>query len=1476
MAEDTARESGGRFIQIGQTPAAELLNSLAFKDALTKAVGTSDSAIIGGLFDGVINADGTRTPGMWDIASKSLADAAVGDVRTITPFADAGKVFAKTELPALLANSKVTSINGISRSVLIAIRDAALSAGASLDTANNAVFKLTRVSSIVAGATLDVVNGTERMSLLRLITLKASGAAIAEAVNVGTVVRDSVVGASEVIGKLGTKLAVVMLLVTTWQVGVEVAAGRYSNASDIFLKFAKEFTSSLAAGWAAAELTGMALSPLLAGGPLGEGTWLAATFVAGIAGGIFGEAAVASFIASFQGGESGPSWDTAKAIELASRTDGLGLSYRYALLKLDPLLLAAPPSDMADRLKLYDPDTHTGEITEKWLEDRSKLMGYYLNKLSNLADFGAAPGVGIHYEDKATGTIIETGVAGTGNLKAQIIFGIDNGAEANDTLTGANLDDHLYGGGGNDQLNGGLGDDYLEGDAGDDQLTGGKDRDTLVGGAGNDTYMFAAGDGQDVIDDSDGQGQIRIGNDVLNGAKEAVSGTGVWQSTDKEYTYQLLPGSDGTQTLSISIAGTNDRILVKHFTSGNLGINLNGGAPAPVDLTITGDLEPVDNDPATAGTQYVYDKQDNVIVTAAAHADRADILYDGAGNDSIDGKGGDDIITAARGGNDSIDAGAGEDLVFAGTGEDQLVGGTGLDRLFGEAGQDRLYAQYRASLSAAIALGETQTATGQRGDWLDGGNDDDVLVGDAGNDALLGGDGADIIVGGGNDDIFGDLASSGVQADWTLTRSVGPDPTNPKITQYKTTWDKASYSSPTGGADLIYAGAGDDWVSAGAGADYVEGGTGADVIFGEAGDDDIRGGDGNDVLSGDNVDGGSGGLAGTLHGNDYIEGGEGNDRLTGNGGNDELFGDAGNDTLQGDDGVTPAQFDGQDYLDGGDGNDSLLGNGNDDELFGGNGDDTLWGDSDQTPADKMGKDYLDGEAGNDQLAGSGNDDVLFGGSGNDTLWGDGGATPEAQQGNDYLDGEDGNDYLDGSGGNDTLMGGAGTDTLRGGKGNDTFIHGAGDGNDQYQDDAGDDTLVLDGWSASGVRLSDGLAGIVLSEGGEQVSIYGLNAIEHIRFGLSEGSETMTLQQLMARQTTDFKVWGTTDAEVAVGGSGNDTLGGGGGADTLSGGRGNDLLMGQGGTTYRFGRDDGQDRISNGTDTNVPAATQSVLELISGIAPADVFLKRVDNDLVVHLRAATDQVTVLDYFAPTGTTSTTPIEQIKFADDTVWDAAYVQSHARVNSAPVLQQGLPAITAVADRALNFVVPADTFVDPDPDDVLTYSATLGDGAPLPAWLSFDPITRVLSGTPEASDIGSVDLWIWATDSDGAEYGSNRPFSVALPNHAPILGTHLLDTHAAEDMQWSWTIPGSAFSDMDVGDVLTFSARRADGGAWPAWLNFDAETRTFRGSPTNSDVGMTDIQITATDRAGATVSDHGGRFLSMTAPHRFVGNWS
>ncbi|MBS0423307.1 MAG: putative Ig domain-containing protein [Proteobacteria bacterium] len=86
---------------------------------------------------------------------------------------------------------------------------------------------------------------------------------------------------------------------------------------------------------------------------------------------------------------------------------------------------------------------------------------------------------------------------------------------------------------------------------------------------------------------------------------------------------------------------------------------------------------------------------------------------------------------------------------------------------------------------------------------------------------------------------------------------------------------------------------------------------------------------------------------------------------------------------------------------------------------------------------------------------------------------------------------------------------------------------------------------------------------------------------------------------------------------------------------------------------------------------------------------------------------------------------------------------------INNAPVLNGALTSQAIKFDSNMNYDAGA-SFSDPN-DDALSFSATLANGDPLPAWLQVSP-DGVISGLPAAGDSGSYALAITATDTYGA----------------------------------------------------------------------------------------------------------------------------
>jgi Ca2+-binding RTX toxin-like protein len=78
----------------------------------------------------------------------------------------------------------------------------------------------------------------------------------------------------------------------------------------------------------------------------------------------------------------------------------------------------------------------------------------------------------------------------------------------------------------------------------------------------------------------------------------------------------------------------------------------------------------------------------------------------------------------------------------------------------------------------------------------------------------------------------------------------------------------------------------------------------------------------------------------------------------------------------------------------------------------------------------------------------------------------------------------------------------------------------------------------------------------------------------------------------------------------------------------------------------------------------------------------------------------------------------------------------------------------------------VPTTAFSDPDAGDVLTLSATLADGSPLPSWLEFDPATRVFSGTPPLGSAGVASIKVIATDTGGLATSDVFDLTITVQN--------------------------------------------------------------------------------------------------------------
>jgi len=133
------------------------------------------------------------------------------------------------------------------------------------------------------------------------------------------------------------------------------------------------------------------------------------------------------------------------------------------------------------------------------------------------------------------------------------------------------------------------------------------------------------------------------------------------------------------------------------------------------------------------------------------------------------------------------------------------------------------------------------------------------------------------------------------------------------------------------------------------------------------------------------------------------------------------------------------------------------------------------------------------------------------------------------------------------------------------------------------------------------------------------------------------------------------ITGTAAPELLTGSPGSDVLNGLGGNDGLQGNAGND--------TYVLALGGGQDQVMelSGTDT---------IQVAAGIAPGQVSLLRVGNDLVVRINGTSEELRVIGQFSGNAGLA---IESITLVDSpaTVWDAAFIGTAAPV--VPVATEG-----------------------------------------------------------------------------------------------------------------------------------------------------------------------------------------------------------
>ncbi len=899
---------------------------------------------------------------------------------------------------------------------------------------------------------------------------------------------------------------------------------------------------------------------------------------------------------------------------------------------------------------------------------------------------------------------------------------------------GTFADDRMLGLGGSEALSSG---------DGNDTLIGGTGNDILQGGAGSDIYVFNPGDGVDEIRDDPGeQGSIDV--DRLQ------FGIGITASD-----LTLFTARDGHTVNRVAVGTSGDEILLPNFVD---------YLPA---LTVAEFADGV-----TLDLYHLHAANRRTDHQTIIGGDGAVVLIGGSGNDTI--LAGDDTTTLL--------GGAGHDTVIGGTRANLLMGGRGNDFLQGGAGHDTYLFNLGDGIDTiddAVVLGE-----GNRIQFGAGIGQSDltftqdqaarmltIQVGTSGTDQLLltnfdptGANGSMVV----ETLTFADGSTANLD---TLLGVGGPVATN--------------------GDDTITTGSGDDTVDALGGNDMVNTGAGNDTIAGGMGNDQLIGGAGTDTYlfnPGDGVD--------TI--TDQAAPGEGNTLEFGTGvaptdlslGVGSLLlrvgatGDAihlmnfdpGNvlgprtiesfrfadGTVLSYDQLIARGFD----LTGAVSSDTIIGTNVVDRIYGLAGDDTILA--------GVGEDLLNGGAGSDSYIynlGDGLDtidDTAAVGAGNRVQFG----TGISQSGLTFTRNDVARTLTIAVGGN------------------------------------GADKLVLTNFDPTGANGSYVVETLAFVDGSSMnlVDLYPPNRAPTVAtpladqtvpedapfslvmpanmFADQDAADVLTLSASLADGTAlpswlgfdaatrtftgmpDDAQVGTLDLKVTATDSGNLSV-----SDVFT------LTV---------------TNVNDAPTVATPLADQQATEDVSFnvVVPVNIFADadHVHGDQLAYSAALSDGSALpswLNFDSTTRTFSGTPLNgevRILNIDVTATDGealsatdSFALTVQNMNDVPIVAAPIADQTAAEDSAFTLILPGTTFADEDVihGDVLTYSAVLANGSPLPAWLSFNPSTRTFSGTPGAGDAGSLQIAVTATDSGTLSATDQFALVISGPLPKTLVGT-------------------------------------------------------------------------------------------------------
>ena len=534
----------------------------------------------------------------------------------------------------------------------------------------------------------------------------------------------------------------------------------------------------------------------------------------------------------------------------------------------------------------------------------------------------------------------------------------------------------------------------------------------------------------------------------------------------------------------------------------------------------------------------------------------------------------------------------------------------------------------------------------------------------------------------------------------------------------------------------------------------------------------------------------------------------------------------------------------------------------------GNGGDTVKGGA--------GREYINAgiknpkaEDDNDTVYAGDNSDIVLGGAGRDEIWAgnehedydtavidykkyEGVTDPESlkiferEKRGDWVHGQYGNDTIYGSAKEDILIGGEGFDTIRGGAGKDLIL-----GDADYIPFATSPAIMgnITGyhWLADGTPPRSKKEGVMSIPNGNVFSWQWKTEVkekdsgnESWDFTISPGpSHTALLRndrfQQLENGNWNDTIYGGEGDDIILGQLGDDTIHGGdgddvlhgddfnplpdnmpGGKDTLYGGAGNDrLFAGGGNATMNGGSGNDIYHSGKGNDTMTDESGDDVYWLSSG------------------LDGVNDQGSGYDTY------------HIAF------DGSMISGFTTISDA----DGKGSITYRGKALTADKVQVTGENEWRTNDGTAKLTRMGSSLVITNTLEDFKGRIIFNGFFNTGE--SLGLKLPSLDDDNKPNPDPKTQPDPKPQpeqpQAPTAGKPLAAQSVHEKEKLTYTLAEDTFHTANKDDKLTYSARLADGKPLPQWLNFDAITRTFSGSPGNDDVGVLDIEVSASGKGGS-----------------------